>query len=84
MRVLPTSFEARLRLSASLIVFGLLVALPTLFWTHALSFMLFILVSGTLTGLGILLYLVSLLRHLTIGQQRTRRDAPEDVFREAK
>ena len=84
MRLLPHGFEARLRLSAGLIVFGLLVALPTLFWTHALSFMLFITVSGTFTALGILLYLVSLLRHLTVGEQRTRRDLPEDIVRGAK
>lgn len=66
MRVVPKTFESRLRLSAGLIVAGLLVALPTLAWTHAMSFMLFITVSGGLTALGVLLYLVSLLRHLVV------------------
>jgi len=84
MRFFPQSFEARLRLSAGLIVFGLLVALPTLFWTHALSFMLFMVVSGTFTALGVALYLYALLRHLTVGQPRTRRDAPDDILRDAE
>ncbi|MGE0192957.1 MAG: hypothetical protein AB7T63_13050 [Planctomycetota bacterium] len=70
MRLLPRSFENRLRVSAGLIVTGLLIALPTLFWTHAMSFMLFITVSGALTGLGVLVYLVSLLRHLVVAEHQ--------------
>lgn len=76
MRLLPRSFENRLRLSAGLIVAGLLIALPTLFWTHAMSFMLFITMSGALTALGILVYLVSLLRHLVVAEHQASPAEP--------
>lgn len=66
MKLLPRTFENRLRLAAGLVLVGLVVALPTLFWTHPLSFMLFVPVASGLTALGILVYLISLLRHLTV------------------
>lgn len=61
-RILPKTLESSLRVAAGLVFFGVLTAIPTLFWTHALSFMSFAGISGALIGLGILLYLISLLR----------------------
>lgn len=52
--------ERRLRISGVLIILGLLIEAFSLIWVHALSFIVFALVGGALIGLGILLYLYSL------------------------
>ena len=62
-RWLPKSLESSLRVGGGLIVAGLLVELATLFWTHALSFLLFTSVGVGLVGAGILLYLIGLARY---------------------
>lgn len=49
--------EARVRRAACLIAAGLVVELLSLYWNHALSFILFGGVGAMLTGSGILLYL---------------------------
>ncbi len=49
-----------LQVSSGLIIFGLLVEIFTLLWFSPLSFVLFAVVSVTLIGAGILVYLVSL------------------------
>jgi hypothetical protein len=49
-----------LRVSSALVIVGLLLELVSLVWFHPLSFVLFAFVSVTLIGLGILVYLVSL------------------------
>ena len=49
-----------LQVSSSLIILGLLVELVTLLWFHPLSFVLFVFVGATLIGLGIVIYLISL------------------------
>ena len=49
-----------LKVSSGLIILGLLVEIVTLLWFHPLSFVLFAFVSATLIGLGILVYLTSL------------------------
>ncbi len=49
-----------LQVSSSLIILGLLVELVTLLWFHPLSFVLFVFVGVTLIGLGIVIYLISL------------------------
>jgi len=49
-----------LQVSSSLIILGLLVEIVTLLWFHPLSFVLFIFVGAILIGLGILVYLGSL------------------------
>ena len=53
--------DRRLRLSGLLTATGLLVALPTLFWTHPVSFFLFAGVSGLLVVTGMLVYLRSIM-----------------------
>ncbi|HEX7959112.1 MAG TPA: hypothetical protein VF493_04310 [Terriglobales bacterium] len=52
--------DRRLRISGVLIILGLLIEAFSLIWVHALSFIVFALVGGALIGLGILLYLYSL------------------------
>jgi len=49
--------EARVRRAAGLIAAGLVGELVSLYWNHALSFILFAGVSAVLTGGGVLLYL---------------------------
>jgi hypothetical protein len=49
-----------LRIASALIVLGLVVEIISLAWRHPLSFALFMFVGVSLTGLGILLYLASL------------------------
>jgi len=49
-----------LQVSGALIILGLLVEVASLVWFHPLSFVLFAFVSVPLTGLGVLVYLVSL------------------------
>jgi len=49
-----------LQVSSSLIILGLLVEILSLLWFHPLSFVLFAFVGVTLMGLGIMVYLLSL------------------------
>ncbi len=49
-----------LQVSSSLIILGLLVEIVSLLWFHPLSFVLFVFVGATLIGLGIAIYLISL------------------------
>jgi hypothetical protein len=49
-----------LRVSSGLVIAGLLLEIVSLLWFHPLSFVLFAFVAATLIGLGIVVYLVSL------------------------
>jgi hypothetical protein len=49
-----------LQVSSALVIVGLLLEIVSLLWFHPLSFVLFAFVGATLVGLGILIYLVSL------------------------
>jgi uncharacterized membrane protein YczE len=60
MTATPTKLEKRLRLAGLLVVAGLLVELVTLLWSHPTAFLFFLLLGGMLIGMGILLYLYSL------------------------
>ena len=60
MTTTATKLEKRLRLAGILVAIGLLVELTTLHWSHPTAFLFFLLLGGTLMGLGILLYLYSL------------------------
>jgi hypothetical protein len=50
-----------LRISSGLVIVGLLLEIVSLLWFHPLSFVLFAFLAAALIGLGILVYLVSLL-----------------------
>jgi hypothetical protein len=49
-----------LRISSALVIVGLLLEIVSLLWFHPLSFVLFAFVAAAFMGLGILVYLVSL------------------------
>ncbi|HXW62441.1 MAG TPA: hypothetical protein VEJ45_07580 [Candidatus Acidoferrales bacterium] len=49
-----------LRIASAFIVIGLVVEIISLAWDHPLSFALFAFVGASLIGLGILIYLASL------------------------
>jgi hypothetical protein len=55
-------FEKRLQLAAALVVVGLLAQVLTMFWNHPLAFVAFIAVATPIAGLGVLVYLVALIR----------------------
>ena len=49
-----------LQVSSVLIIVGLLLEIVSVLWFHPLAFVLFVFVSATLTGLGIVIFLLSL------------------------
>jgi hypothetical protein len=54
------ALHRRLKLAGILISAGIVVEIATLYWSHPLTFVAFILLGGTLVGLGVLWYLYSL------------------------
>lgn len=60
MNVKPKKFNRALQVSGSLIILGLLIELVTLRWSHPTSFLVFIVVGGSMMGLGMVLYLLAL------------------------
>ncbi len=49
-----------LQVSSALVIVGLVLEIVSLLWFHPLSFVLFAFVAASLIGLGVLLYLASL------------------------
>ena len=64
----PNPLQRRLQFSGMLLILGLLVEALCVFWTRPVAFVLFLAVGGLLLGLGILLYLVSLVSRDQPGQ----------------
>ena len=60
MKLRTTGIERFLQASSGLIILGLLVEIVSLLWFHPLSFVLYICAGATLIGLGIGVYLLSL------------------------
>lgn len=60
MKLSEIGMQRILQVSSALIILGLLVEIGSLLWFHPLSFVLFAFVAVSLIGLGILVYLVSL------------------------
>jgi hypothetical protein len=52
--------EKRLRISALLILIGLLTELGSILWSHPTAFLIFLLLSGSLLAAGMLFFLYSL------------------------
>jgi len=50
----------RLRMSGGLIIAGLIVQAGSLFWSHPLSFLLFVLVGSVVLTVGIVAYLFAI------------------------
>jgi len=63
------SIERRIRWSGLIIALGLIIQSGTLFWTHPLSFMAFLLIGCPLVAAGLLLYLYSLVSHHPSGPE---------------
>jgi len=60
MKLRSIGIRRYLQASSGLIILGLLVEIVSLLWFHPLSFVLFLFVGVILIGLGILVYLISL------------------------
>jgi hypothetical protein len=56
----PNPLERRLQFSGILLILGLFVEALCLFWTRPIAFVLFLGVGGLFLGLGVLIYLFSL------------------------
>lgn len=52
--------KRRLKLSGLLVSLGLATEALTMAWSHPTAFLAFLLVGGTLVGLGVLLYLYAI------------------------
>ena len=52
--------QRKLKTAACLLITGLLLEAVTLYWANPTSFLLFICASGTLVGLGIVIYLIAI------------------------
>jgi hypothetical protein len=60
MRLSQIGIQRLLRIASVLIILGLGLEIISLLWFHPLSFVLFAFVAASLIGLGILVYLASL------------------------
>ncbi|MGA7855630.1 MAG: hypothetical protein WCA15_20090 [Candidatus Acidiferrales bacterium] len=60
MKISEIGIRRLLQVSSGLVIVGLLLEIVSLLWFHPLSFVLFAFVAVALIGLGILVYLVSL------------------------
>jgi hypothetical protein len=60
MKLSQIGMQRLLQISSALVILGLLLEIVTLLWFHPLSFVLFAFVSVALIGLGVLVYLASL------------------------
>jgi hypothetical protein len=60
MRLSEIGIDKWLRAAGIVIIFGLLIEIVSLMWIHALAFALFGFVGSSIIGLGILIYLASL------------------------
>ncbi len=60
MKLSAIGLRRMLQIASALIVVGLGVEIVSLLWFHPLSFVLFAFVAATLIGLGIVIYLASL------------------------
>jgi uncharacterized membrane protein YczE len=55
-----TGMVPRLRIAGGLIILGLLIEAFTLTWNNPVAFVVFLGIGGVLIGLGVLIYLISL------------------------
>lgn len=60
MKLSKIGMERLLRVSSALTILGLIIEIVSLLWFHPLAFALFAFVGVALIGLGIVVYLVSL------------------------
>jgi hypothetical protein len=65
MKLTAIGIRRLLQVSSALVIVGLLIEIVSLLWFHPLSFVLFAFVAVALIGLGILVYLASLVLVVT-------------------
>jgi hypothetical protein len=58
--VATPKIERYLRLSGLLVITGLIIEALSLIWSHPTAFLVFMFIGGALMGLGILIFLISL------------------------
>jgi uncharacterized membrane protein YdcZ (DUF606 family) len=61
MKISEVGMGRFLQVSSGLVIMGLLLEIVSLLWFHPLSFVLFAFLAAALIGLGIVVYLASLL-----------------------
>lgn len=71
-----TRMQRRVRVSSALVLLGMIVELVSLLWSHPTAFVLFVLPGALLMGLGILLYLYSL---VTVTGSIDNTDTPRSI-----
>jgi hypothetical protein len=74
MKLSAVGIQRFLRVSSALVIVGLLLEIVSLLWFHPLSFVLFAFVATALIGLGIAVYLVSLVFVATVSPEAHRAD----------
>ena len=60
MKISGIGMNRLLRASSLLVIAGLLAEVVSILWFHPLAFVLFVFVAASLTGIGILIFLASL------------------------
>ena len=60
MKITEIGMRRFLRASSALVILGLLIEVVSLLWFHPLSFVMFAFLAASLTGVGTLVFLVSL------------------------
>ncbi len=74
MKLSKFGMQRLLRIASVLIVLGLGIEIVSLLWFHPLSFVLFAVAGTALIGLGILVYLASLILIVSPPTDRSRPD----------
>jgi len=54
------SLEKRLKIAGTLLILGLLIEALCLLWKAPIAFIIFVAIGGSLLGVGVLVYLLSL------------------------
>ena len=70
MRRSEITMQKFLRVSAGLVVLGLIAEVASLVWFHPLAFVVFVFVAASLVGTGMLVYLFSLVFVAAPGHDR--------------
>lgn len=68
-----SKMQHRIRTSSTLVLLGLIVELVSLLWSHPTAFIVFLVLSASLMGLGILIYFYSL---VSIPESSTVSESP--------
>ena len=76
MKLRNPGMQQYFRVSSALIILGLLVEILSLMWIHPLAFAAFAFVGASLIGLGILVYLASLVFAADLPREKEMPGSP--------